>query len=74
MDLSILFNLKSYFLVNSKLITILVILLFNNASTVTSSCMLIISSPIFTITSLKSFSDFEIPTFIMWLASILNLL
>ena len=54
-DLSILFNLNSYFLANSELITKPIVPLSNNASTVTSSCGSILSSPIFTITSLSMF-------------------
>ena len=53
--LSILFNLNPYFLANSELITKPIAPLSNNASTVTSSCGSILSSPIFTITSLSMF-------------------
>jgi len=56
--LSIFFNLNPYFLMNSELITNPVAPLSNNASTITSSCISILSSPIFTITSLSSFSLF----------------
>ena len=80
--LSNLFNLKPCFLANSELITSSVALLFNNTSTVTLSCVSILSSPIFTVTShrglsfLVSFllpSDSNVPAFIS-VANTLNLL
>ena len=87
--LSIFFNLNLYFLTNSELITSTVVPLFNSASTVISFCMSILSSPIFTVTSLNNFSssafltstsffslilsESDTPTFIS-LASTLNLL
>ena len=82
--LSSLFNLNPCFLVNSELITSPVALLSNNASTVIPSCVFILSSLIFTMTSLKVFistfltsflvlSDSKVPVFIS-VASTLNLL
>ena len=50
---SIFFNLNLCFLTNSKLITSSVAPLSNNASTMIPSCISILSSPIFTVTSLK---------------------
>ena len=58
-DLSIFFNLNPCFLVNSELITNPIAPLSNNASTITPSCVSILSSSIFTITSLSSFSLFK---------------
>jgi len=46
----IFFNLNSYFLVNSELITKPITLLSNNISIVTSSYTLILSNPILTVT------------------------
>ena len=57
---SIFFNLNSYFLTNSKLIASPIILLSNNASTIIPSCISILSSSIFTVTSLKRFSLFRL--------------
>ena len=51
---SIFFNLNPYFLTNSELMISFVALLSNNASTITLSCVSILSSPIFTVTSLRS--------------------
>jgi len=51
----IFFNLNPYFYVNSKLITKPIIPLSNNISMVTPSCVLILSSPIFTVTFLNKF-------------------
>ena len=53
MGFSIFFNLNSCFLTNSKLIASLIVLLSNNASTIILSCISILSSSIFTVTSLK---------------------
>ena len=72
----IFFNLNSYFLANSKLITNPVILLSNNISTVTSFCVLIISNPIFTVTSLNRF-PFKLHLYVLsitLLQSIANLM
>ena len=51
---SIFFNLNPYFLTNSELMTSSVAPLSNNASTITLSCVSILSSLIFTVTSLRS--------------------
>ena len=51
--LSIFFNLNSYFLTNFKLITNPVASLSKNAFTITPFCISTLSSPIFTVTSLK---------------------
>ena len=74
--LSIFFSLNSYFLVNSKLITSPVALLFNNASTITPSCVSILSKPIFTVTSLNKSPLFRLQQDILsiTLLSIANLL
>ena len=53
MGLSIFFNLNPCFLANSKLITSPIAPLSNNASTVISSCVSILSKPIFTVISLN---------------------
>ena len=50
------YSLNHCFLVNFKLITNPIALLSNNASTITSFCILILSKPIFTVTSLNIFS------------------
>ena len=82
--LSSFFNLNTYFLANSELITSSIALLSNNTFTVILSYVSILSSPIFTITFLNSFlsvlltsilvpSDFNVPAFIS-VANILNLL
>ena len=82
--LSNFFNLNPCFYANSKLITSPVALLSNNASTIISFYISILSNPIFTVISLKGFvstfftsflipSDSEVPAFIS-IASILNLL
>ena len=84
--LSNLFNLKPYFLANSELITSPVALLSNNTSTIIPSYVSILSSPIFTVTSLSVFpsifltsiffsvpSNFNMSAFIS-VANILNLL
>ena len=54
-NISNFFNLNSCFLTNSELITNSVTPLSNNASTVTLSYVSILSSPIFTVTSLNVF-------------------
>ena len=54
-SLSNFFDLNPCFLMNSELITNPVTLLSNNASTVTLSYVSILSSPIFTVTSLNNF-------------------
>lgn len=55
MGLSIFFTLNPCFLVNSELITNPIIPLSNNASTVISFCIFILSSLIFTVISLNMF-------------------
>ena len=74
--LFIFFNLNPYFLANFKLITNLVILLSNNTSTITSSCISIIFSPIFTVTSfnMSSLSRLQQNLLFITLESIANLL
>ena len=61
---------------NSELITNSIALLSSNTSTITSSCILILSNPIFTITSLNmsSLSRLHIDVFSTTLESIANLL
>ena len=61
---------------NSELITNSIALLSSNTSTITSSCILILSNPIFTITSLNMFSlsRLHIDVFSTTLESIANLL
>ena len=57
-SLSVFLSLNPYFLMNSELITNPVTSLFNNISTITSSGISILSSPIFTVISLnKSLSE-----------------
>ena len=46
-------QLKPYFLTNFELITSFIVLLSNNASTITPSWVSILSKPIFTVTSLS---------------------
>ena len=74
--LSIFFSLKPYFLANSKLMTSPVAPLFNRASTITPSCISILSSPIFTVTSLNMSPLFRLQQNILFttLLSIANLL
>ena len=68
------FSLNPYFLTNSKLITSLITLLSNNASTITPSRISILSSTIFTVTSLNISSLFRLQQNVFTLESIANLL
>ena len=68
-SLSIFFNLNSFSLANSELITNPIVLLYNKASTIIHSCVSIFSSPIFTVTSLSNHplsSDFIFSSFIFF--------
>ena len=69
-------NLNLCFLANFELITELVALLFNNVSTITSTCISIISNPIFTVTFLNIFPLFRLQQNVLsiTLLSIANLL
>ena len=74
--LSIFFSLNLYFFANSGLITSSVAPLSNNTSTVISSCISILSNPIFTVTSLKRspLSKLHVDILSTTLESITNLL
>ena len=74
--LSIFFSLNLYFLTNSELITNSMTLLSNNVSTITPSCISILSSLIFTITSFNMSLLFRLQqnVFSTTLESIANLL
>ena len=76
MGLFIFFSLNPYFLANFKLITNPVALLSNNVSTVIPSCISILSSPIFAVTSLSMspLSRLQQDILSIALASITNLL
>ena len=73
---SIFFSLNSCFLTNFELMTNLITLLFNNASTIIFLCVSILSSPIFIMTSLNMFllSRLQQDILSTTLLSIVNLL